>query len=359
MTGISSSTGRGNILVVDDNHENLRLLSTMLTEQGYKARSATNGKLALASVQSAPPDLILLDVNMPGMTGYEVCKALKAHDQTRAIPIIFISARDEVLVKVQAFSVGGIDYITKPFQFEEVLARVKTHLTLHRLQQQLESTNQTLEQQVRERTATYERFVPQDILRLLQAEHLGTIQPGAYVQREVTTLLARLSPARDSSSMVPPHAAVQALQGMVAHAGADMRQQHGVIDTCYADALVALFPRQADDALHAARALLQQQDDIAAIGLHTAQVVLGVVGDDQRLHTVEVSYARTVAAHLAALAETHGASLLISAPTLAHLAEPEQAHWTQWDQVSLPGYADPVAIFARASSSGQHQRSQL
>jgi len=129
---------KGNILIVDDTPANLRLLSNMLTEQDYKVRAVVNGTMALTTTRAVPPDLILLDINMPRMNGYEVCLQLKADAATRDIPVIFISALDEVRDKVKAFTVGGVDYITKPFQFEEVLARVETHLALCRLQQELE-----------------------------------------------------------------------------------------------------------------------------------------------------------------------------------------------------------------------------
>lgn len=133
-----SETIKGNILIVDDTPANLRLLSNMLTEQDYKVRAVVNGNMALTTSRAIPPDLILLDINMPGMNGYEVCEKLKADERTQDIPIIFISALDEVQDKVKAFTVGGVDYITKPFQFEEVLARVETHLSLRRLQEELE-----------------------------------------------------------------------------------------------------------------------------------------------------------------------------------------------------------------------------
>lgn len=135
---MTEQTMKGNILIVDDTSANLRLLSNMLTEQGYKVRAVVNGPMALTTTRAVPPDLILLDINMPGMNGYEVCQQLKADEQTREIPIIFISALDEVQDKVKAFTVGGVDYITKPFQFEEVLARVETHLSLCRLRKELE-----------------------------------------------------------------------------------------------------------------------------------------------------------------------------------------------------------------------------
>ncbi len=143
-------TFKGNILIVDDTPANLRLLSNMLTEQGYKVRAVINGAMALMAANTAPPDLILLDISMPGMSGYEVCVELKADPETCDIPVIFISALDEVQGKVKAFNVGGVDYVTKPFQFEEVLARVETHLALCNLRRQLQETNQELELKLEE-----------------------------------------------------------------------------------------------------------------------------------------------------------------------------------------------------------------
>jgi two-component system, sensor histidine kinase and response regulator len=142
----ADAAAKGNILIVDDTPENLRLLSSTLAERGYKVRSVINGAMALMGAQSAPPDLIMLDIKMPDMDGYEVCKRLKANDQTREIPVIFISALDEVLDKVKAFSSGGVDYIPKPFHVEEVLARIENQLTIRRLQLQLQTQNQQLQQ---------------------------------------------------------------------------------------------------------------------------------------------------------------------------------------------------------------------
>ncbi|MDY6783355.1 MAG: adenylate/guanylate cyclase domain-containing protein [Cyanobacteriota bacterium] len=137
------------ILVVDDTPNNLRLLSTILTEQGYEVGKAINGKIALRSTSAAPPDLILLDINMPDLNGYEVCERLKAEERTREIPVIFISALDDVLDKVKAFSVGGVDYVTKPFQAEEVLARVRTHLNIQALQNALRKEQEKSENLLR------------------------------------------------------------------------------------------------------------------------------------------------------------------------------------------------------------------
>jgi PAS domain S-box-containing protein len=156
------------ILIVDDMPDNLRLLSTMLTCYGYHVRKAINGQLALQGAEISPPDLILLDINMPKMNGYQVCEKLKLSEKTKDIPVIFISALDDVMEKVKAFEVGGVDYITKPFQIEEVLARVQNQLSLRLLQSQLQlqarelhDRNSRLQQEIAERQRAEEsiRFV--------------------------------------------------------------------------------------------------------------------------------------------------------------------------------------------------------
>jgi sigma-B regulation protein RsbU (phosphoserine phosphatase) len=134
----------GNILIVDDTPDNLRLLSQMLSRHGFQVRPVPDGALALAAVQADPPDLILLDIRMPEMSGYEVCEHLKADPASADIPIIFISALDAVQDKVKAFTAGGVDYVTKPFRVEEVLARVQTHLSLRKLQKRLQDANRRM-----------------------------------------------------------------------------------------------------------------------------------------------------------------------------------------------------------------------
>lgn len=144
-------TGRENILIVDDKPDNLRLLSNILIAEGYKVRKALNGRLAIDAAQLEPPDLILLDIMMPEADGYQICQELKANPQTQEISVIFLSALDNVADKVKAFTVGGVDYITKPFQQEEVLARVKTHLQIRKLNQSLQEQNTRLEQEIYQR----------------------------------------------------------------------------------------------------------------------------------------------------------------------------------------------------------------
>jgi len=139
------------ILLVDDRPENLHFLSNVLLSEGYKVQRAISGQLALNAVKASPPDLILLDILMPEMNGYEVCKKLKAQAETRDIPIIFISVLEEISEKVKAFKLGGVDYVNKPFKAEEILVRVEKQITIQKLQKQLQSQNQQLQQEIQER----------------------------------------------------------------------------------------------------------------------------------------------------------------------------------------------------------------
>ena len=154
-------------MVVDDRPVNLDLLENMLSDDGYEIRPFLKGKMALNSALVDPPDLILLDIMMPEMDGYEVCQELKRIETTRDIPVIFVSAKSVTFDKVKAFNCGGVDYITKPFQLEEVLARVRTHLTLRRVQLEIEDKNRELQYTLKELKSTQSH--------LIQSEKMASI----------------------------------------------------------------------------------------------------------------------------------------------------------------------------------------
>ena len=191
------------ILIVDDTPQNLQLLEALLREQGCQVFALPSGELALAAAARIQPDLILLDILMPGLDGYEVCARLKADPGTRDIPVLFLSALHEPLDKVRAFQAGGVDYITKPFQIEEVSARVQTHLKLRDLQQTLAGHNAQLEQAVAQRTRELTQARAQlavldqaksDFLRLI-AHELRTPLHGIFGATELLLLSSGADPA--------------------------------------------------------------------------------------------------------------------------------------------------------------------
>lgn len=171
------------IMIVDDTPENLHLLSNLLRKADYQVSAFPHGTLALRAARQRQPDLILLDITMPGMDGYEVCARVKGDQALQDIPIIFISALDDTLDKTKAFQAGGVDYITKPFQVEEVYARVNSHLALRRSQQQLESANVCLEQQVAEQLEEINSSQRAMIFALAKLSHMRDDDTGLHLER--------------------------------------------------------------------------------------------------------------------------------------------------------------------------------
>jgi PAS domain S-box-containing protein len=189
------------VLIVDDTPDNLRLLAATLVEHGYEVSSAINGGVALKRVQTIQPDLILLDIMMPGIDGYEVCERLKTNLVTRSIPVIFLSAIDDGIDKVKAFNVGGADYITKPFQLEEVLVRIEHQINLREQQKQVEAESRSLQQAVqnyRQAEECYRHFFEQAVDGMFQATPDGRF---LKVNQSLARLCGYESPAALTESM--------------------------------------------------------------------------------------------------------------------------------------------------------------
>jgi signal transduction histidine kinase/CheY-like chemotaxis protein len=182
-----SGDNKGDILIVDDDLPGLRLLSNLLTENGYEVRSARDGHTALMLASADPPDLILLDIQMSDMDGYQVCTQLKLNSTTQKIPVLFISARGEVLDKIRGFDVGGVDYINKPYHAEEILARIKTHLTISRLHSELLDTNSKLQKEILLREQA--QLALQDSEASLRAQYQGIPIPTTTWKRRGDNLI--------------------------------------------------------------------------------------------------------------------------------------------------------------------------
>ena len=310
MNSNQSPTSSAIILIVDDTPDNVRLLSTILTEEGYQVRKALNGKRALATVQEFPPNLILLDVMMPEMNGYQVCAQLKASPKTSSIPVIFLSALDDVVDKVKAFDVGAVDYITKPFQDKEVLARVANQLTIQSQQKLLQEQTKQLEELVeRLQNEIKERQGVELALRVAQKKSddlLLNILPAAIVENlkkgesspaerfeSATVLFADLVGFTSLAARISPLELVDFLNKIFSKFD-ELTEKHSLekIKTI-GDAYMVVgglpVPR-ADHAEAIANMALDMQEAIAnfktdtgepfqiRIGIHTGPVVAGVIG---------------------------------------------------------------------------------
>jgi sigma-B regulation protein RsbU (phosphoserine phosphatase) len=183
------TSSRQEILIVDDTPANLKLLSQILAANGYNVRIAVNGAQALTSIEIALPDLILLDIKMPGLNGFEVCQRLKANPSTRDIPVIFISALNDLQDKLDGFHAGGLDYISKPFQIEEVLARVNAHLFVRKAQQILESNNQRMQRELNLAGHLQSNFIPQKLPPFPGWEFSASLKPALETSGDFYDLL--------------------------------------------------------------------------------------------------------------------------------------------------------------------------
>lgn len=532
------------ILIVDDIPTNLEVLMNLLNGSGFEVLVALDGQAAIEQAMYAKPDIILLDVMMPGIDGFETCRQLKATLETEHIPIIFMTALSETVDKVQGFALGAVDYITKPLNHDEVLARINTHLTLRDLQQKLETSNERLEQRVAERTEqlaeavsllqeqinertqaektmraivegtatatgkdflqslvrhlaaalevrmtivaecidpasnavrtlahwdtdsfqetadfsltglpcaqalegnivhypeklgqlfpakadyesfigvplkgtegqilghlaiyhdqpisdkgphldlvkifaaragaelerkiaeerrqqaleklrqtnqAYSRFVPMEFLELLHQTSITEIQLGDQVQMEMTILFADIRAFTTLSEAMTPQENFNFINSYLKRVSPIIREYGGFIDKYIGDAIMALFPGQADEAVQAAIALQKAvceynkhrgkqgyQPIRVGVGLHTGKLMLGTIGESERMEGTVISDAVNLASRLEGLTKKYGANIVMSTGTLMKLHQSDSYGYRFLDWVQVKGKTEPVSVF--------------
>ena len=360
------------VLIVDDTPENIQVLMGTLKD-AYAIVAAVNGEKALKMAGAdPPPDLILLDIMMPGMDGFEVCQRLKADTNTQDIPVIFLSALDDTVNKVKGFEMGAVDYISKPFQPEEVIVRVNTHLTINRLKQslaeknrELQSYNQLLEEKVKERTAElaslnqiYERFVPREFIDLLERESILQIKLGDQISQKMTVMFADIRGWTSLLEKMTPQEAFDFINAYLRRVSPTINECGGFIDQYYGDGVMALFPGTTDDAVRAAvsmqRAVAEYNQERArdgfdpigiGVGLHLADLMLGIIGSEDRMQGAVVADAVNLAARIEGLNKMYGSSIALSDETLSKMKEPGRYRHRFIDKVRVKGREDAVTVY--------------
>jgi two-component system sensor histidine kinase ChiS len=326
--------------------------------------------------------VILLDIMMPDMDGYEVCQRLKENPKTQHIPVIFVSAMDETLDKIKAFRTGGSDYITKPFQIEEVLVRIENQLAVCKLQRQLQIANATLEQRVEKRTTelaqanarlielntAYESFIPRAILRLLQKEDITQVRLGDQIQQEMTIMFADIRSFTSLSETMSPQENFHFLNSYLHRVSPIIRQYEGFIDNYMGDAIMALFQGYPEDGLQAAIEIQQEvarynaqrvQEGLPPIhvgaGLHTGSVMVGIIGEDQRKQGTVISDAVNTTARLEGLTKMYGASIVVSDRILFTL-DPLKYSFRFLGKVIVKGKKNRVSVFEILDGCTQEEK---
>lgn len=359
------------ILLVDDNPTNLQLLFETLDGRGYKLLIAKDGNAALSIARKACPNLILLDIMMPEIDGYEVCRQLKADPATAEIPVIFLSALTDTKDKVQGLDLGAVDYVTKPFQPDEVIARVNTHLTVYRLKKELDKknkelqeVNELLEERVRKRTAqlqelntAYQRFVPREFLSLLMKESILDVILGDQTAQQMTVMFSDIRGWTTISEGMTAQQSFNFINAFLNRISPVITAHQGFIDNFQGDGMLALFPQSADDSVQAAIAMHAAVSEYneerkkknyqpigIGVGLHIGDLMLGIIGHEERMQGTVVADAVNLASRLEGLTRVYGSSITISEPTLTQLINADRYKHRFVDKVQVKGKKDPVSV---------------
>ena len=325
------------ILVVDDTLANIQALSATLKDKGYQVSVATSGRQALEVVSRRRPDLILLDVMMPEMDGFETCRRLKESAATNDIPVIFLTARTETADIVQGFELGAVDYVAKPFHAHELLARVNTHLTMDDLRRSLAEKNKELARAHELVRRAFGRYVSEEVATSILQSPEGLEMGGE--ERELTILMSDLRGFTALTARLTPHEVIEFLNLYLESMVDVISRYEGTIDEIIGDAILVIFgaPLACDD--HAAKAVacgLAMQLAMAevnrrlaergaaplemGIGVHTGRVIVGNIGSLRRTKYAAVGSTVNLAGRIESF--TTGGQLLISESTREKIKTP-------------------------------------
>lgn len=247
----ADSEPKGEILIVDDAPEMLDILTRVLERAGHRVRASLTGRDALDQARSRLPDLIVLDVHMPDMSGFDVCRQLKADPRTSPVPILFVSGAGELESKLEGFDAGAVDYLTKPIQAREAVVRIRTHLRLREFEKEMLEANRLLEERVEERTAelvslmtSYERFVPSQFLTFLQKDQITEVELADQAQYEMSVMFTDIRDFTPLSEQMDPQENFNFLNSYLGRVSPVIGHHHGFIDKFLGDGIMALFPEQ-------------------------------------------------------------------------------------------------------------------
>jgi two-component system sensor histidine kinase ChiS len=332
---------RVKILIVDDEPVNIQVLANNLLLENYALAKASSGREALALLDRGyKPDLILLDLMMPRMTGYQVCEKIREKFTAIEVPIVMLTAKNQVSDLVQGFNAGANDFLTKPFVKNELLARIKTHIRLAKI------------------NAAYGRFVPHDFLRFLGHESIVDVRLGDQIQKEMTVLFSDIRSFTTISEAMTPQENFNFINSYLSRVSPVIRAHQGFIDKYIGDAIMALFPESADDAVRAAvemqkqviiynqhRQLSNFPPITIGIGLHAGTLMLGTIGEQERMESTVIADAVNLASRLEGLTKVYGAGILVSDSILERLSQREKYMCRFVDRVTVKGKKSAVSVF--------------
>jgi len=345
------------ILVADDRPDNVELVCELLTMEGYIVASASNGREALDRIREQLPDLVILDLDMPYLNGYEVCEQLKADPETAGIPVLMLTAWAAPDQRVRGLQLGAEDYLAKPFDYRELLERVKARLRTKREADNLRAAQQAIRD-------TFARYVSPRVVERLLADP-GQVRLGG-TQQTITVLFADLRGYTAVAEMLPPDQLVGILNGHLTVAAQAVLAYEGTISQYAGDLVMAVFNAplaQPDHVLRAARAALRVRRDMAAyhttlpvryrmdfgVGIVTGEAVVGNIGAREWLNYTAIGDTVNLAHRLEELAR--GGQVLMSATTCQALGE--RARIEAYGLTPIRGRSEPVEVYTLVGLNGE------
>lgn len=337
---IKPSVNGTKVLVVDDEPVNIQVLTNQLSLQNYSVIQAYNGQEALDYIEKNEiPDIVLLDVMMPRMSGYEVCEKIREQFASANLPVIMLTAKDRVVDIVEGFTNGANDYLIKPFHKDELLMRIKTHLSLAKI------------------NASYSRFFPTEFLKQLGQENVLDIKLGDHKQKTMSVLFSDIRSFTSLSESMTSEDNFNFINSYLKRIGPKVRKYNGFIDKYIGDAIMALYPDSPENALDSAIEMLDElylynkhretqgfQKISIGLGIHTGNLTLGIVGEHNRLEGTVISDAVNLASRLEGLTKKYSASIVISEDTLELLENKEKYAYRKVDTVKVKGKSKPISV---------------
>ncbi len=331
----------GKVLVVDDEPINQQVIKNHLKDGGHQLTQVMNGQEALRLIrQGEKYDLVLLDVMMPSMSGYEVCEEIRKLYLPSELPVIMVTAKNQVADLVQGLHLGANDYLAKPFSREEFLARVNTHLNLRQINQ------------------VTHRFVPSEFIRSLGRDTLSEVKLGDQVQREVSVMFSDIRDYTSLSETMTPEENFRFVNAYVGRMGPLIKENHGFVNQYLGDGIMAIFQHHSDHGLAAALGMQhalqaynlerkeQQRSALrVGIGLHTGPLIMGIIGDQDRTDAATISDTVNTASRMESLTKELKADILLSQQSVEALQHPQDFGLRYLGRVLVKGKKVPVGVY--------------
>jgi len=329
------------VLVVDDEPVNRQVLENHLSVAGYEVTQASDGNQALQLLNNGKSyDLVLLDIMMPRMNGYEVCSTLRENYSPSELPVVMLTAKNQVSDLVDGFSAGANDYLTKPFAKDELLSRIKTQLNL------------------KEINKASAKFVPSEFLRVLGKETITDIRLGDYDEQEVTVLFTDIRSYTTLAEKMSPEDNFRFVCGYNQRMGPIIRENHGFVNQYYGDGIMAIFSGTRGGAV---RASIGMQTEIQAynavrakdgrkpiqvgMGMHTGALIMGIIGYGEQLAPATISDTVNTASRIESLTKHFGANILLSESTMNAIGDKSGLHFRKMGLVQMKGKKKAVRVY--------------